>query len=199
MITSRASKIKALWVESPQMWRRQNDPELYTPPSLQLSQAIFDLSLRLEELYLFHVVDIPYFLREAWNGSASTSQGLKVWPNLRIFCISGYLRESLPRQSILVTQLLDPLTSALSRMPKLARLDVTMAHPFQFSGEDRTRWMDSEVYMEIPPRDAISPKRDGMLMLNAILPIKETLAEWQDIAQRQWGCKLREGPNGPFV
>ncbi|KAL1854475.1 hypothetical protein Daus18300_011396 [Diaporthe australafricana] len=199
IITSRPSKVKALWVESTAMWRRRTVPELYAPPSLQLSQAIFDLTLRLEELYLFHVVDVPHFLRRAWDVSPSTSQGLTTWPNLKIFCISGYLRESLPRKSTWDTQLFDPLTSALSRMPKLVRLDVELTHPFCFAGEGRIRWMDSMVYMEIPPRDAMSPRRDGMLMLNAVLPTKETLAEWQDIAQRQWGCRLREGPNGPFI
>lgn len=171
------------------MWYRNSDPRFYSPPSLQLSQSIFAMTFRLEELYLEHVVDVSAFLRQACVFSGKTSQNNPGWPNMKTLWVRGYSSLS-PSDD--PTELCDSVTQALPHLPNLMRFEIAVTSPF-FIGE-RCCLDNALISMQVPPRDDRSAMPDGMLILVGVKPDQETLDTWQEIARSQWHCKLARGP-----
>lgn len=185
-------KSLSLSLESPALWHRRPSHRLRTLPSLQLTQLIFSMTSKLEEVYLHHMVDVPAFLRQACAVSGTTPQGNAAWPNLRILCVKGFPSSpSLSNDSPVAAELYDAITAALPHMPNITRFDIAISSPF-YVGE-RCYWNDAIIYMKVPPRDDRSAMDDGMLFLCGTEPDQETMDAWKQIARRQWHCKLVKG------
>lgn len=184
------SKLKSLSLESSASWLRKSKPEIHTHPSLQLSQAIFSMTSKLEEMYLYYVVDVPAFLRQACTISGNTTQDSPAWPNLRILSVKGYSSSSPSDDSTFADELYDSVTAALPHMPNMTRFQIAITSPFYV--EERCYWDNAIIYMELPPRDDRSAMDDGQLILCGTKPDEETVDTWQQIARRQWHCKLAQ-------
>lgn len=182
-------KLLSLSLESTDLWSRRPSHRLRTHPSLQLTQLIFSMTSKLEEVYLHHMVDVPAFLRQACAVSGATPQGNAAWPNLRILCVKGFSSSSsLSNDPTVATEVYDAITAALPHMPNMTRLDIAVTFPF-YVGE-RCYWDNAITYMEVPPRDDRSAMDDALLLLTGAEPDQETVDAWQQIARRQWHCKL---------
>lgn len=147
------------------------------------------MSSRLEELYIHHVVDVPYFLSGAWAANGNTSQGTPAWPNMRILSLDGYASPGLTDDHATASAgLYDTLTKALPNLPSITRFQVEVWSPY-YIGE--RRWWDKTiVHMDVPPRDDRSAVGDGMLLVAGPRPDPETEDAWQQIARQQWNCRL---------
>lgn len=80
----------AVYSEDLSPWDKATEPELYTPPSIRLSQALVALTCRLKVLRLINVVDVPYLLKESSRANENASSHLPTWPNLRSLSLDGY-------------------------------------------------------------------------------------------------------------
>lgn len=187
-----ASKLKSLSLESTALWYRRSDPRFYSTPSIQLSQSIFAMTFRLEELYLEHVVDVSAFLRQACVVRGKTSQNNPGWPNMKTICVKGHSSSSPSDDPTVADELCDSVTKALPHLPNLTRLEVAVTSPI-YVGE-RCYWDDALISTQVPPRDDRSAMPDGMLTLVGVKPNQETLDTWQEIARSQWHCKLARAP-----
>lgn len=176
------------------MWHRKRDFSLYTHPSLQLSQSIFAMTSRLEELYIHYVVDVPAFLRQASIVSRDTPQSKPVWPNLRILLAAGSSSSSASADPVFAAEFYESITEALSQMPKMTLFEVGLTSPFHVHDSERCYWDNTAVSIRVPPRDDLSAMPDGQLILSGARPDEDTVDTWQQIARRQWHCKLARVP-----
>ncbi|KKY31377.1 hypothetical protein UCDDA912_g08670 [Diaporthe ampelina] len=181
-------KLEALYLESVSMWKRRRDPGLHIHPSLQLSQSVSAMASRLEELYISHVVDVPYFLSQAWGAGQTTPHGSPAWPNMRILCLRGHSMWASSESPAYAAELYDSVTKALPQMPKITRFDITIESPYYSFG--RWDWLNTIVYMEIPPRGYPPAMQDGMLLAGNVGLDAETVDTWKQIARSQWYCEL---------
>lgn len=174
------------------MWHRKRDLSLYTHPSLQLSQAIFAMTTRLEELYINYVVDLPAFLRQACIVSGNTTQSRPAWPNLRML-VAGSASDSSPSDdSAVAAEFYDAVTEALPHLPNLTMFEVELTSPFYVN--ERLYWDNATIAIRVPPRDDRSAMPDGELILSGAEPDQDTVDAWQRIARTQWHFKLARVP-----
>ncbi|KAG6356404.1 hypothetical protein INS49_015792 [Diaporthe citri] len=182
------SKLSALCLRSTAVWHEKHDPSLYTHPSLQLSQSIFSMTSRLEELYIGYVVDLSAFLRQACIVSRSTPRSTPAWPNLRILLADGVSGSSPSDDRAVAAEFYDSVTEALPHMPNITMFEVELTSPFHVN--ERLYWDNATISIRVPPRDDRSATRDGELVLCGAEPDQYTVDAWQQIARRQWHCKL---------
>lgn len=144
---------------------------------------------RLEELYIHYVVDVPYFLSGARAANGDTPQDSPAWPNMRVLGLNGYASPGLTdNHAAASARLYDSVTKALPNLPSITRLQIEVCSPY-YIGE--RRWWDKTiVHMDVPPRDDRSAVGDGMLLVDGPEPDPETQDAWQQIARRQWHCRL---------
>lgn len=171
------------------MWRIQDVPSLYTHPSLQLTESIFAITSRLEEIYIDDgVVDISAFLRQACIVSGETPQSKPAWPNLRVLLAHGSSSSSPSDDRAAAAEFHDSVTEALPHMPNIYLFQVTLTSS---SRVNRILANDyATVIISVPPRDDRSAMPDGTLELYGAEPDEYTVDAWQQIAQRHWHCKL---------
>lgn len=165
------------------------EPELYTPPSLRLSQAMVSMTCRLEQLSLINVIDVPYFLKELCVANANTLRNPPTWPHLRYLVLYGYTTVEPPDLGASAAELYEAVTGVLPRMPNITWLGITMKYPCYVKG--RRHWDNVMVDMRIAPQLDRSALRDGQLFLQGPEPDPETIDKWKEVVQRHLHCELR--------
>lgn len=165
------------------------EPELYTPPSIRLSQAMVAMTCRLEQLSLMNVVDVPYFLKGLCGANANTLRNPSTWPHLKYLVLYGYTTIQPPDFGASAAELYDAVTGALPCMPNITWLGITMRYPSYVHG--RRHWDNVVVDMRIAPRLDSSALRDGQLFLQGPEPDPATIDKWKEVTKRHWHCKLR--------
>lgn len=187
-VSFQSFKLKTLCLESASMWKQRYYGGIHTPPSLHLSQSVLAMISRLEELYLLHMVDIPYFLGQSWGASDKTPQSPPAWPNMRVLCLRGQSVRDASEDPVLATRLYDSVTKALPQLPSITRFDVAFNTPRYII--DKPGWVNPSVYMEVPPRSYPLKMRDGTLKAANVGLDPMTVDTWKQIARSQWYCEL---------
>lgn len=150
------------------------------------------MTTRLEELYIDYVVDVPAFLRQACIASGNTPQSKPAWPNLRILLADGSSSWSPSDDPTVAAEFYDSVTEALPHMPNIKVFEVALTSPFHVN--ERCYWDNAAISIRVPPRDDRLAMRDGELILSGAKPDQHTVETWQEIARRQWHCKLARVP-----
>lgn len=189
------SRLKSLHLDSKFDGLRMADLMLPTHPSLNLSQCLYAMTCRLEELTLWHVVNVAYFLRESWNPERNTHAPHRppAWPKMRVLRLRDYFvsleASGCTREA---AELHSSVTQALPQIPNLTELIVSLEVPEFIDFERRCHLQDSRVCIRIFPRDDHSAIRDGLLAVQGPEPDPKTLSHWFRIARRQWDCNFGE-------
>ncbi|KAG8165926.1 hypothetical protein KVR01_004478 [Diaporthe batatas] len=188
----RESRLKRFSLDSGPAGLRMADPVSPADHSLHLGQSLYALTCRVEVLSLWHVVDLPYFLKQSWAAKKEPSRGAPVpaWPSLRNLSLSNYVNVETPDCDREAAELYESVTHALPQIPKLSELDLSLDVP-RFLDTERLHLLQStRVYIDIPPRNGRSATRGGRLSIHGPAPDQATIDGWLQIARRQWDCNL---------